>query len=289
MKNITFIGAGSDLGVHIDGARFGPKKILDNLDNNYKKILLEQDKNIIKSLDKHDLRKNEIEVNDFNEKLYNTIKNENNFCITLGGDHSIAISSGLASLKKHKNLGIIWIDAHLDYNTFQTTITGNLHGLPLATLNGLNKDLSKFHDDNYFNPKNTVVVGYRAYEENAIQEINNIKMMGVTVYTTKDIKEYGALKIIEQAYSIASKNTDGVHISYDLDVIDPNIAKGVTIKEKDGINLDEAYEITNYLSKQNNIKSFDLVEYNPLNDTDLETLKIANNILDKMIKSTTQK
>ena len=168
MKNITFIGAGSDLGVHIDGARLGPNKLLKTLDNNYKKILLEQDKNIIKSQDRLNLRKNLKEVNIFNEKLYNIIKNENNFCITLGGDHSIAIASGLASLKKHKNLGIIWIDAHLDYNTFQTTITGNMHGLPLASLNGLNKDLSKFYDGNYFNPKNTVVVGYRAYEENAM-------------------------------------------------------------------------------------------------------------------------
>ena len=284
MKNITIIGAGTDLGVHIDGARFGPKKIIDTLDNNYKKILIEQDTNIIKSNDKNDLKKNEQEINKFNEKLYDTILNENNFCITLGGDHSIAIASGLASLKKNKNLGIIWIDAHLDYNTFLTTITGNIHGLPLATLNGLNKELSSFHDNTYFNPKNTVVVGYRAYEENAISEINNTSMMGVTVYTTKDIKEYGVKKIMEQAFKIANKNTDGVHISFDLDVIDPNIAKGVTVKEKDGLNLDEVNEITDYLTKQTNIKSFDLVEYNPLNDTDNQTLEIAKNILDKITK-----
>jgi len=284
MKNITIIGAGTDLGVHIDGARFGPKKIIDTLDNNYKKILIEQDTNIIKSNDKNDLKKNEQEINKFNEKLYDTILNENNFCITLGGDHSIAIASGLASLKKNKNLGIIWIDAHLDYNTFLTTITGNIHGLPLATLNGLNKELSSFHDNTYFNPKNTVVVGYRAFEENAISEINNTSMMGVTVYTTKDIKEYGVKKIMEQAFKIANKNTDGVHISFDLDVIDPNIAKGVTVKEKDGIDLDEVNEITDYLTKQTNIKSFDLVEYNPLNDTDNQTLEIAKNILDKITK-----
>ena len=283
MKDITIIGAGSDLGVHIDGAKFGPKKVLENIDYKCKKILLEQNNNIIKSHDKFDLRKNETEVNNFNEKLYNIIIKENNFCITLGGDHSIAIASGLGSLKKHNNLGLIWIDAHLDYNTFQTTITGNLHGLPLATLNGLNKDLSKFHSDTYFNPKNTVVVGYRAYEENAMDEINNIKTMGVTVYTTKDIKEYGVKKIMEQAYAIACNTTEGIHISFDLDVIDPIIAKGVTIKEKNGINLEETNEIINFLKKQNNIKAFDLVEYNPLNDTDNKTLEIANDILGKII------
>ena len=284
MKDVTIIGAGSDLGVSVDGASLGPKKIIEKINNNYKKILIEQDKNYVKSLDINDLRKNELEVNKFNTNLYNTIKKENNFCITLGGDHSIAIASGLASIKKNSNLGLIWIDAHLDYNTWKTTITGNIHGLPLASLNGLNRDLSEFHDGEYFNPKNTVVVGYRAYEENAMDEINNIKMMGVTVYTTKDIKEYGAEKIMEQAFSIANKNTNGVHISFDLDVIEPTIAKGVSVKEENGINLTEVDEITNYLTKQNNIKSLDLVEYNPVNDTDSKTLEIATNILDKFLE-----
>ena len=285
MKKITIIGAGSDLGVHIDGARLGPEKIIPNLvDKNYKTILFKQDDNIIKSRDKTDLRKNEAEINKFNEQIYNAISKEDNFCITLGGDHSIAIASGLASIKKHNNLGVIWIDAHLDYNTFETTITGNIHGLPLATLNGLNRDLSKFHKGNFFNPKNTVVVGYRAYEENAMDEINNIKTMGVTVYTTKDIKEYGVEKIMEQAFAIASNKTDGIHVSFDLDVIDPEIAHGVTVKEENGINLQEVEEITNLLVKQDNIKSFDIVEYNPLNDTDSKTLNIANNILNKIAK-----
>ncbi len=287
MKKITLIGAGSDLGVHIDGARNGPKKILANY-SNYKTILLEQDNNIKKSIDPTDLKKNLVEVNNFNKELYNKILEENNFCITIGGDHSIAIASGLASLKKHKNLGLIWCDAHLDYNTFQTTITGNLHGLPLACLNGLNEELSIFHDKTYFNPKNTVVVGYRAFEENAMSEINNIKTMGVTVFTTKDIKEYGVEKIMQQAFSIANKNTDGIHFSFDLDVIDPTIAKGVTVKEKNGINLDEVDKIVNLITKEKKIKSFDLVEYNPLNDVDNKTLEIANNILNKIINTKTE-
>ena len=279
----TIIGAGTDLGVHIDGARFGPKEILKYYQNE-KHILIEQNEKIIKSKDSTDLKKNILELNKYNTKLYNTLLEEKNFCITLGGDHSIAIASGLASIKKHNNLGLIWIDAHLDYNTFTTTITGNLHGLPLATLNGLNEDLYPFHNNNFFNPKNTVVVGYRAFEDNAMDEINNIKTMGVTVFTTKDIKENGVEKIMNQAFNIANKNTDGLHISFDLDVIDPKIAKGVTIKEKDGINLDEVHEIINLLIKQKNIKSFDLVEYNPLNDTDKKTIEIAKNILDKVIK-----
>ena len=282
MKKIL-IGAGSDLGIHIDGASLGPEVILKK--KNLKKVLFKQDKNIKKSKTKNDLKKNLVDLNQFNETLYNFLKKEKNFCITIGGDHSIAIASGLASLKKEKNLGIIWIDSHLDYNTFATTITGNLHGLPLAALNGLNQDLSKFHDGNYYNPQNTVVVGYRALEENALAEIQNIQTMGVTVYTTEDIKKYGVSKIMEEAFKIAFKNTSGLHISFDLDVIDPDIAPGVSVKEKNGINLDETKEIINFLNtKKKYLKAFDLVEYNPLNDQNNTTLEIANYILENIIK-----
>lgn len=282
MKKIL-IGAGSDLGVHIDGASLGPEVILKK--KNLKKVLFKQNKNIKKSKTKNDLKKNLVDLNQFNETLYNFLKKEKNFCITIGGDHSIAIASALASLKKEKNLGIIWIDSHLDYNTFATTITGNLHGLPLAALNGLNQDLSKFHDGNYYNPQNTVVVGYRALEENALAEIQNIQTMGVTVYTTEDIKKYGVSKIMEEAFKIAFKNTSGLHISFDLDVIDPDIAPGVSVKEKNGINLDETKEIINFLNtKKKYLKAFDLVEYNPLNDQNNTTLEIANYILENIIK-----
>ena len=278
----TLIGAGSDLGVHIHGASLAPKIILKKW--NLKKIYFNQEKNIQKSQDKFDLKKNLIPLNNFNEKLYTIIKKEKNFCITIGGDHSISIASALASLKKEKNLGLIWIDSHVDYNTFQTTITGNLHGLPLATLNGLNQELSKFYEGNYFDPKKTVVVGYRALEENAMAEITNIQTMGVTVYTTEDIKRYGVNKIMEEAFSIASKNTLGLHISFDLDVLDPVLSPGVTVKEENGITIKETEEILDFLTKEKKlIKSFDLVEYNPLNDKEDTTLKIVNHILKKII------
>ena len=280
MHNFKIIGAGTDLGVSIDGARFGPKKVLEQFKTKDFKTL-EQDDNIQKSIDSHDMKKNYHELLQFNTKLYKIIQKEKKFCITIGGDHSISIASGLASLKKHDNLGLIWIDAHLDYNTFQTTITGNLHGFPLASLNGLNKELSTFHKNNYFNPQNTIVVGYRAFkEENSQLEINNIKTMGVTVFTTNDIKEMGISKIMELAYSLASKNTNGVHISFDLDVIDPSIAKGVSVKEENGIDENDIQELISFLKeKKETIKSFDIVEYNPLFDTDKNTLKIILNIL----------
>ena len=285
MNGIKIIGACTDLGVDVDGADIGPKNIIKNIINEYEKVIIEKP-NCIKSKNPKDMRKNFNEVNIFNEKLFKEVSNgilDNKFPITIGGDHSLAIGSALASQAVNNNLGIIWIDAHLDYNTFETTITGNLHGLPLAAINGINKDLTPF-TNNFISPKNTVVVGYRSMETNSEDEINNTKKTGITVFTGEDIKKYGIEKVMDAAIKIASNNTNGIHISYDLDVIDKSFAPGVSVPELDGISKDTAYKITDILIDNiEKIKSFDLVEYNPSYDIDNKTLNIALNILNKII------
>lgn len=285
---IDIICAKSDLGLTIDGCDLGPKLISEKIRNNkIDKFCSVEKGNVIKNKDENNLKKNLNEVNIFNDKLYNIVLNtlnNNKFPITIGGDHSIAIGSALASKKVNKNIGIIWIDAHLDYNTFDTTITGNLHGLPLAALNGICKDLTNFFDGDFYNPQNTVVVGYRAMEPNKEQELNNIKKMGVTVFDNDDINKYGIDSIMKKAIEIASDNTNGLHISYDLDIIDAHFAPGVSVPEPNGINLDTAYKIKDILiNNKNKIKSFDLVEYNPKFDIDNKTLNIASTILNDII------
>lgn len=287
---INIINACSDLGVNIDGTDIGPLVINKNL-NNYKinNTVNVLKPNINKSRDINDLRKNLVGVNEVNEKVFNevskTIK-DNLFPITIGGDHSIAIGSALASIKENKNLGIIWIDAHLDYNTFDTTITGNLHGLPLAAIDGLCHDLTKFFDGNYYNPDNTVVVGYRAKETNAQTELNNIKKSGTHIFTEDDINKYGIEEVMKKAIDIASNGTNGIHISYDLDVINPQVAPGVSVPEVGGFDLNTAYKVGDILCDNiDKIESFDLVEYNPSNDIDNKTLNIAINILNRIINN----
>ena len=138
MNKIDIIEARNDLGVNIDGADVGPSIITKDIDKTKINKLYRIDKpNYQKEKEKDNLKKNLKGVNEFNEKLYNTVSNivkEDNFPLTLGGDHTIAIASALASIQKNKSLGIIWVDAHGDFNTFKTTITGNLHGLPLAVI-----------------------------------------------------------------------------------------------------------------------------------------------------------
>lgn len=286
---INIINACSDLGVEVDGADKGPLIISKNLNNSkINKTITVLKNNTKKSHDINDLRKNLDEVNIFNTKLYKEVFStieDNCFPITLGGDHSIAIGSALASQAQNKNLGIIWIDAHLDYNTFETTITGNLHGLPLAAIDGLCPDLTPFFDGNFYNPKNTVVVGYRAQETNKEAELNNIKKAGVTVFDNDDIKKYGIENIMNKAIDIASNNTNGIHISYDLDVIDEKFAPGVSVPELDGLNDTVAYKISDILCDNlDKIKSLDLVEYNPDFDKNNKTLELSLNILNKIIE-----
>ena len=279
--NIAIIKACSDLGVHICGSEKGPLKIT-KFDNQVEKTLTIKKEKTKKELEKDNKLKNLDKLNKFNEELYNTIVNTNEFVITLGGDHSIAIPSALASKKKNKNIGIIWIDSHADFHTVDTTISGNIHGMPFATICGQNEEiLSYFCNNDYFNPQNAVLVGARDIE---LPEYKNLENAGVKFFTTEDIKKEGVENIMMQAINIASNNTDGFHVSYDLDIIDPLLAPGVSVKAQDGINIQEAKEILNQLLKHKQyIKSFDLVELNPENDTQNKTQTIAETLLEKLI------
>lgn len=288
MKKIDIIGACSDFGVHVNGTKLGPLELEKSIDTSLiNNIINIKSSDTPKDLKKDNLRKNLKEVNNFNEELYFQVLssiNNNNLPLVLGGDHSIAIASALASIKKHVNLGIIWFDAHGDFNTFETTASGNIHGLPLAVLcNYEKKLLATFHKGSFYNPKNTVLVGARDIDKPG--ELNNLKNAGVTIFTTDDIKDLGMDYVYTKAFEIASNGTQGIHISYDLDVIDPNIAPGVSIPAKDGINLEEAYCFVDYILKnKEKIKSIDLVEFNPLRDKANSTKQISENILNKIIK-----
>lgn len=287
MKSIDIINACTDLGVHVNGANLGPLELTKKLEHeNINAIKTLQYHNIVKEYEKDNKRKNLEEVNKFNEELYNMVSEsleDGKLPITLGGDHSLAIATALASIKKHKNMGIIWFDSHGDFNTFKTTTSGNIHGLPLAVIDNYEKiSLADFHNGNFYSPKNTVIVGGRDIDYPL--EIENLKDAGVTVFSTEDIRKQGADIITKKAFEIATSGTDGVHISYDVDVIDPKIAPGVSIPAKDGINLDEAYLMADVVvENKDKVKSIDLVEFNPMLDVENKTKEITLNILNKFL------
>ena len=280
---ITIVNACSDLGVHVNGSDKGPLA-LNKFENLVDKVITIKKDNVKKELEEGNKKRNIKYVNKFNEELYKNIVNENNFVITVGGDHSIAIGSDLASKKKHDNIGLIWIDAHSDFHNMDSTISGNIHGMPFATIAGQNGDeLSFFFDGEYYKPENVVLVGGRDIEGPEYINLNNA---GVKIFTTDDIKSLGVKQVMDEAFLIACDETDGLHISYDLDVIDPTVAPGVSVKAPNGINEKEAYQIVDeIIDKSALLKSFDLVEYNPDFDIDNKTLNIGLNILERIIKA----
>lgn len=287
MKTIL-IGAGSDLGVHIDGAKAGPKRLLTDLANFYngEQTLIEQDINIIKSRSLADKRKNQVELQKFNTTLYDLelkYLNQNYFPITIGGDHSITIATTLADVAKHENIGMICITPKSRYNIFETTATGNIHDLSIAAINGYKcNELKSFHTGNTVLSKNTVIIGVDSLTR---QERDNIKYAGgATVFTIEEMKKQEIEDMIEQAFLVATEKTNGVHISFDLGIFSSSISIGVSIPEENGIPEEQGMMILNAILKHiDKITAFDLVEFNPERDTNRKTEQIAVNILAKTI------
>ncbi|MBQ9314334.1 MAG: arginase [Clostridia bacterium] len=280
MKVLDLIKACTDLGVNKDGAELAPNIICENVNiDKINKIYEVKKEECMKELDVNNKKKNIDSINRFNQELYHTVcKSIENgkVPITIGGDHSIAIATCLASKKYFGNIGLVWFDAHADFNTFHTTITGNIHGLPFASVVGQNgNELTQFFEGEYFNPQKCVLIGARSIDYPG--EYENLKKAGINVFTTKDIKERGVKEIFESAIQIVTNGTNGFHLSIDTDVIDPKEAPGVSVPEVEGITKNEFIEMIKlFMNYKEEIKTIDVVEYNPKYDIDNITLNVVN-------------
>ena len=189
--------------------------------------------------------------------------------LVLGGDHSLAAGSVAASADYVRNvtsypLGLIWVDAHGDMNTPQTTNTGNVHGMPLAALLGQEpRELSSIGSSPSVSPGHTVLVGIRNLDE---QEKGEIRAAGVHVFTMKDIDREGIATIAERAIAIASKGTGGIHVSFDMDACDPMHAPGVGTPVRGGLDYREAHMVMELVADSQRLVALDLVEVNPTLD-----------------------
>jgi arginase len=198
--------------------------------------------------------------------------------LVLGGDHSIAIGS-VAGSSDHlatqgESLGLIWLDAHGDANTPDTTPSGNIHGMSLAVLLG-HGDADLIHlggRSPKVQPRNTVLIGIRDLDSG---ERESLKKWGVNVYTMRDVDERGMRDVVDEAIRIASDGTAGVHLSFDLDVVDPEDAPGTGTPVWGGISYREAHLAMEMLAERANIIAIDLVEVNPVLDTQNLTAILA--------------
>lgn len=193
------------------------------------------------------------------------IMKEGSFPLVLGGDHSIAIGT-LAGISKYlKKLGVIWFDAHGDLNTPETSPSGNIHGMSLAVSLGLG-ETTLTQIGGYcpkIQPENIVIIGARSLDEG---EKRLIKEKGIKVYTMHEIDRLGIPKVIEETIAYFKDRTDGVHLSLDLDGLDPLYAPGVGTPVEGGLNYRESHLAMEMFFESEMITSAEFVEVNPILD-----------------------
>ncbi len=279
-QNLHLIGVSLDLGGNRRGVDMGPSAfriagIAERLAALGATIVDEGDLVApipeIKSLG--DPRKKYIkEIAKVCEKLYRTSLSalvKGGLPLVLGGDHSLAAGSVAATAefvrREEKPLGLIWVDAHGDINTPASSTSGNVHGMPLASLLGPEPaELSRIGG---FSPKvlpqHTVLIGIRNLDA---REKEILRTSGARVFTMKDIDRSGIASVTEQALSIAGTGTGGIHVSFDLDVCDPAIAPGVGTPVKGGLDYREAHMVMEMIADSGLLRALDLVEVNPILD-----------------------
>ena len=198
--------------------------------------------------------------------------------VVLGGDHSVAAGTvaGIAEFHRRQGqkIGLVWIDAHADINTPETSPSGNVHGMPLAAIVGLGPpELANiFGFSPKVAPENCVIVGVRDIDAT---EKENIRKTGVEVFTMRDIDERGMRAVIEEALRMAGRGTAGYHISVDMDWIDPEDAPGVGTPVRGGATYREAHLAMEIIADHARMLGFEIVEVNPVIDEHNRTANLA--------------
>ncbi|MEO8662507.1 MAG: arginase [Bryobacteraceae bacterium] len=200
------------------------------------------------------------------------------FPIVIGGDHSVAAGTvaGVASRfhRDGQTIGLIWIDAHADMNTPSSSPSGNVHGMPLACIIG--KGPKELTDIGGFAPKvdphNVAIVGLRDVDD---KEKAHVHKTGVRGFTMRDIDERGMRAVMEDAIRIATAGTEGFHLSFDMDSVDPDEAPGVGTPVRGGITYREAHLAMEIISDSGKLVSMEVVEVNPVLDVSNRTALLA--------------
>ncbi len=198
--------------------------------------------------------------------------------LVLGGDHSVAVGtvSGVSQYfrEKGQRVGLIWLDAHADMNTPESSPSGNVHGMPLACIAGMGPpELTElFGYKPKIDPRNTVIVGLRDVDQ---MERPHVRDSGVRSFTMRDIDERGLRSVMEEAIRLASEGTAGFHLSLDMDFVDPQDAPGVGTPVRGGATYREAHLAMEMICDSRKMVSMEVVEVNPVIDEVNRTADLA--------------
>jgi arginase len=207
-------------------------------------------------------------------RIVTTSLQEGEFPLILGGDHSIALGSISGVARIHKPLGVIWLDAHPDFNTGETSPSGNIHGMILAALAGLGA--KQLTDVGGWSPKldpaHIVIVGARDID---VDERNALRKHSIHVFTMSDIDRNGISDVMRQANAIAGQNNNPIHLSLDMDALDPREAPGVGTPVRGGLSYREAHLAMEMIADTQRLVSMDVVEVNAILDRENATAQLA--------------
>ncbi len=206
--------------------------------------------------------------------LVSTTLEEHEFPLLLGGDHSISLGSVSGVARVYKNIGVIWVDAHADFNTDETTPSGNIHGMILAALAGIGNNYLT-HAGGWapkINKETIVILGARDLD---IQEQELLRTHNISVFTMSDIDQRGMTEVMKEAIAIASQHDNPIHLSLDLDSLDPREAPGVGTPVRGGLSYREAHLAMELVAASQRLVSMDVVEVNPILDSENTTAKLA--------------
>lgn len=291
--NVSVIGVAIDLGAGTPGVSLGPAAI------RYAGLMEKLEKIGYSVRDEGDILADKPatpvqngcklkfldEITRVNTELCNKVSQvmaEGRFPLVLGGDHSIAIGT-IAGVAQHKkNLGVIWFDAHGDINTEETSPSGNIHGMPVAVSFGFgNERLTSIGGPNRkLRPDRFVYIGCRDLD---MDEKKVLKELGVTVFTMHELDRYGMTEVIERAIEIAGDGTDGIHVSFDLDILDPLYAPGTGTRVPGGLTYREGNLALEMIALTEKLVSAEFVEVNPIIDNNNMTAKTAVSLIGSLM------
>lgn len=296
-KTVEIIGIPVDLGANIRGANMGPAAL--RIADLHKKItdlgypIVDQGdifvpvrETVDAAEQKNHYRKTIATLSEqIRQRVYESL-GRGHIPISIGGDHTVAIGSiaGVSQFyrEKGKKIGLIWIDAHADLNTEETSPSGNIHGMPLALTIGKGYDdlLSIGGAAQRVNPKNIALIGIRSLD--GLEKIT-CKNSNINYYTMRDIDEQGLPAIMKKAIEIATRDTDGIYVSFDVDGVDPSAAPGVSTPVTGGLSYREAHLVLELIADTKKLIGMELVEYNPTNDVNFMTARFGVELIQSVL------
>jgi arginase len=296
-KTVTFVGVPLDLGAGRRGVDMGPSAFrLADIHQKVRELgyKVEDEGNIEVSIpetrDPGDPKMRFLdEIRETCEKLRNTVVRvlgRGSIPVVLGGDHSIAMGTiaGLARFhrRKRQKVGLVWFDAHGDMNTPETSPSGNIHGMPLAAVLGLGEAslIGLGGPPPMIEGSRAAVVGLRDVDPT---ERENVKASGIGAFTMRDIDERGMRFVMEEAIKRATTGTVGIHVSFDLDGMDPGSAPGVGTPSPGGISYREAHLALEMLADTGKVLSAEFVEVNPILDYSNRTARLGVELLTSLL------